>query len=550
MRVALAQLNPVVGDLAGNVGRVRDTLAQVAPQNPDLVVFSELFLLGYPPRDLVSRNWFVKRSERALSAVVELSRKYPDLGVVVGSVVRSGLDTGKGLYNAAVLISGGKELLRQPKSLLPNYDVFDETRYFDSAPVVTTVPFRGEVLGLSVCEDAWNVPEMVGRRVYASDPIASLAQAGATLFVNVAASPYTMGKEELRFRLLSSHCRRHKVPLVSVNQVGANDDLVFDGRSMAIDSSGLALAALPSFQESVTMVDTRLTGSKDGYVPQNRIQSVRDALVLGVRDYVRKCGFERAVIGLSGGIDSAVTCCLAVEALGRENVLGVTMPSEYSSAGSVEDSRRLAQNLGIEFRVIPITPMYRGFLDALREQFAGKAPDVTEENLQARVRSSILMALSNKFGYILLSTGNKSELAVGYCTLYGDMSGGLCVLADVPKTMVYELARLLSRQTELIPQTSISKPPSAELRANQVDADTLPPYEILDQIIDRYVEDGRSATEIIAAGFKPEVVNWVVNAVNRNEYKRRQAAPGIKVTSKAFGTGWRMPIAARYPSDD
>jgi len=550
MKIALAQLNPIVGDLTGNVDRVRDTLAQVAPQRPDLVVFSELFLLGYPPRDLVSRNWFVERSEKALSAVVGLSRKYPDLGVVVGSAVRSRLDTGRGLYNAAVLVSGGRELLCQPKSLLPSYDVFDETRYFDPAPAVATVPFRGEVLGLSVCEDAWNVQEMVGRRVYASDPMARLAQAGATLFVNVSASPFTMGKEELRFRLLSSHCRRHKVPLVFVNQVGANDDLVFDGRSIAIDSSGLALAALPSFQESVTMVDTRLTGSKEAYVPQGRIESVHDALVLGVRDYVRKCGFERAVIGLSGGVDSAVTCCLAVEALGKENVLGVTMPSEYSSAGSVEDSRQLAQNLGIEFRVIPITPMYRGFLEALRGQFAGKAPDVTEENLQARVRSNILMALSNKFGYILLSTGNKSELAVGYCTLYGDMSGGLCVLADVPKTMVYELSRLLTREAELIPQASVSKPPSAELRANQVDTDTLPPYEVLDRIIDRYVEDGQSAAEIIAAGFKPEVVNWVVNAVNRNEYKRRQAAPGIKVTSKAFGTGWRMPIAARYPSDD
>jgi NAD+ synthase (glutamine-hydrolysing) len=547
VKIVLAQLNPVVGDLDGNVGRVRETLAKTVPDRPDLVVFPELFLVGYPPRDLLSRAWFVEKAEAALARVVELSREYPETGLVVGAVVRNRGATGRGLDNAAVLVCGGRELARQAKTLLPTYDVFDEARYFDPATGTRPVPFKGEKLGLTVCEDAWNVPEMLGRRTYDQDPIADLARQGATLLINISASPFTVGKEELRFRLLSEHCRRHRLPLVFTNQVGANDELVFDGRSLAFDSSGRLQKAWPSFAESAAMVDSSQPGAPEEFAPQERIASVHDALVLGIRDYVRKCGFRRVVLGLSGGIDSAVVGSLAVAALGKDNVLGVTLPSEFSSPGSISDSMTLARNLGIRLAQIPITPVYHQYLAALKQEFAGLEPGVAEENIQARVRGNILMALANKLGHLLLSTGNKSELAVGYCTMYGDMSGGLCVLADVPKTMVYELARYINREREVIPQASIDKPPSAELRPNQTDQDTLPPYEVLDAIIEQYVDKGRSPEEIVAAGFASETVHWVVRAVNSSEYKRWQAAPGIKVTSKAFGMGWRMPIAARYP---
>ncbi len=548
MRIVLAQLNPVVGDLAGNVARVQSTLVQVAPDRPDIVVFPELFLVGYPPRDLLNRHWFVEQAEAALARVIELSSQFPDLGIVVGAVVRNHSRSGKGLANAAVLVAGGRELHRQAKALLPTYDVFDEARYFDPAVFSSVVEFKGELLGLTVCEDAWNVPELLGRRAYERDPVIELAGQGATLLVNISASPFTAGKESLRYRLLSGHCRRHGLPLVFVNQVGANDELVFDGRSMVLDRSGLAQAVLPGFEEAVAMSDTTASGRADRFQPQELTQSVHDALVLGIRDYVRKCGFATVVLGLSGGIDSAVVCSLAVAALGKENVVGVTMPSEYSSPGSVTDSRVLAHNLGVRLLEIPITPVYRQYLAALGDEFRGLAPDVTEENIQARIRGNILMALSNKHGYLVLSTGNKSELAVGYCTLYGDMCGGLCVLADVPKTMVYQLARYINRKGEIIPHTIVAKPPSAELRPNQTDQDTLPPYDVLDEIIRRYVDEGESPDQIVAAGFEAETVRWVVRAINSSEYKRWQAAPGIRVTRRAFGIGWRMPVAARYPT--
>ncbi len=546
MKVVLAQLNPVVGDLTGNVSKVRDTLSRVAPGRPDLVVFPELFLAGYPPRDLISRRWFVEKAEAALAQVIELSRNFPEPGIVIGAVVRNQTTSGKGQANAAVLIAGGKELHRQAKTLLPTYDVFDEARYFDPASRSSPVEFRGERLGLTVCEDAWNVPELLGRLPYDRDPVAELAGQGATLLINISASPFTAGKEALRHRLLSGHSYRHGLPLVFVNQVGANDELVFDGRSMALDCSGLVQTVLPGFAEEVEVVDTRIKGSADRFRPQEPVESVHDALVLGIRDYVRKCGFGSVVLGLSGGIDSAVVCCLAVTALGPDNVLGVTMPSEYSSPGSVADSRTLARNLGVRLIEMPITPVYHQYLETLKGEFGKLAPNIAEENIQARVRGNILMALSNKHGHLVLSTGNKSELAVGYCTLYGDMSGGLCVLADVPKTMVYQLARHINRTHQVIPRAIIDKPPSAELRPGQTDQDTLPPYEVLDEIIRRYVDEGHSPDQIIAAGHRPETVHWVVRAVNSSEYKRRQAAPGIRVTSRAFGIGWRMPIAARY----
>lgn len=555
MRIVLAQLNPVVGDVAGNVRRVEHALEHARRLAPELVVFPELMLTGYPPRDLLARKWFIDRVEAGLSDVVRISGRFPGFAIVLGAPVRSARGVGKGLLNAAILLSGGKEQFRQAKSLLPTYDVFDETRYFDPADQVKPARLGNEVLGITVCEDAWGCPtgadesdspEMCEAAVYDRDPVAELARAGATLLVNISASPFTVGKEAVRKRLLAGHASRHRLPVVFVNQIGGNDELVFDGRSMAFDCQGRPQLALAPFQEELAVVETGAGGADSNYVEIDPVGSIHDALVLGVRDYVRKCGFEKAVLGLSGGIDSAVVSCLAAAALGPENVLGVTMPSVYSSRGSVGDSRRLAENLGIELREIGITEAHHAYLNLLKHEFEGREPDVTEENLQARVRGNVLMAISNKLGHMVLATGNKSELAVGYCTLYGDMSGGLCVLADVPKTTVYALAEYINSRRETIPVSIIRKPPSAELRPNQTDQDTLPPYEVLDPIIAGYVDEGRSPEEIVAAGYHRKTVEWVIGAVNRNEYKRRQAAPGLKVTSRAFGTGWRMPIAARY----
>ena len=557
MRVALAQLNPVVGDVAGNLALLQRTLEQVAAERPDLVVFPELFLTGYPPLDLLERSWFVDRAEQALVRVGEISRSCPDAGILVGAPTRARDRTGKPLHNSAVLFVAGREVIRRHKMLLPVYDVFDESRYFGPGTETGLAKLGSETLGISVCEDAWNGTglgtqselsdnSVVSRARYGRNPVAELAKAGATILVTISASPFWAGKEELRYRLISGHAARHGLPYAFVNQVGANDELVFDGRSMVFDAHGEPILVMQPFAEQVAVVDTGGAGSKGGFVPQERVESVYRALVLGVRDYARKCGFRQAVLGLSGGIDSAVACCLAVEALGPDNVLGVTMPSEYSSAGSVEDSRRLAQNLGIRLAEIPISDLHQGYLGALADQFRGRPADEAEENIQARIRGNLLMALSNKFGYLVVATGNKSELAVGYCTLYGDMSGGLAVLADVPKTMVYELARHTNRTRELIPVATIEKPPSAELRPDQTDQDSLPPYEILDEILARYVEDGQSVEQIAAAGLERQTVEQVVGLVRKNEYKRRQAAVGIKVTSKAFGTGRRMPIAAKY----
>jgi NAD+ synthase (glutamine-hydrolysing) len=546
MRVVIAQLNPTIGDYAGNVDKIEQTLAACAADAPDLVVFPELFLCGYPPRDLLERAWFIQQAQDATKRVLELSQRYPVTGILVGVPLPTNRRTGKGLYNSALLIEGGQVLLQQNKSLLPTYDVFDEARYFDPAQATSVVPFHDERLGISICEDAWTDPELWLRPPYDSDPIAVLAEAGATIAVNISASPFWAGKEEIRYRLLSNHARRHGLPLVFVNQVGANDELVFDGRSLHLDSSGNPCTVFPSFVEHVQTVETGRTSHGRSYATQPAIESIYQALVLGIRDYTRKTGFRQVVLGLSGGIDSALACALAAAALGPENVVGVTMPAPYSSGGSVEDSRALARNLGIRFLEIPISEVFAAYLDTLTPFFEGRAPDVAEENIQSRIRGNTLMALSNKFGYLVLTTGNKSELAVGYCTLYGDMSGGLAVIADVPKTMVYELARYVNRTTEIIPQASLTKPPSAELRPNQTDQDTLPPYDILDGILRLYVDEGCSLAEIVERGYKQETVRWVLRAVDRNEYKRWQAAPGLKVTSKAFGMGRRMPVAARY----
>jgi NAD+ synthase (glutamine-hydrolysing) len=547
MKVTLAQLNPIIGDIKGNVKKITTVLEQCNRELPDLVIFPELFVVGYPPRDLLERPWFIRNVQQAIQSLIEISKGYPQMGMLFGAPQPTENRTGRGLYNSALLIYQGKLLFQQSKTLLPNYDVFDEARYFDMATQIDVVPFKDELLGISVCEDAWNDEELWPKRYYPFDPLELLAKKGATMFINISASPFHIGKEEVRFRIFRNHTKKHHVPFVFVNQIGGNDELIFDGRSMVIDRKGNPIDIFPSFKEYVKTIDLCRSGKPAIYTSQDPIESVYEALVLGLHDYIQKCGFSKVIIGVSGGIDSAVVCCLAKEAIGSRNVLGVTMPGPFSSKGSVKDSVKLAQNLNIPLKTISISSIYDSYVTSLSSYLPiGKDVDVTLENVQARIRGNILMALSNKFGYLVLSTGNKSELAVGYCTLYGDMTGGLAVISDVPKTMVYKLAFHINRKKEIIPKSIIDKPPSAELKPDQQDQDTLPPYDILDSILYYYVDQQYSLKEILEMNFDPEIVKWVVNAVNKNEYKRRQASPGLKVTPKAFGMGRRMPIAAQY----
>lgn len=544
MKIVIAQLNPTVGDVAGNLAKLKQALERTREDNPDLIVLPELFLTGYPPRDLLQRPGFLAAAKDGLDEAVKRSADF-EAGILLGAPVRSGRQSGKGLCNAAVLIHRGAVVGVQHKSLLPSYDVFDETRYFDPAAEVAPIEFKKEKLGVTICEDAWNDPQLWGgRRVYTLDPVDKLARQGATVLVNVSASPFETGKEATRLALICGHAKKHGLPFVYANQVGGNDELVFDGNSFAAGAGGGLLAQCPGFRESLCAFETR--GNSVECAATDEIESVYQALALGVADYLAKTGFGRAVVGLSGGIDSALVACIARDALGADNVLGITMPSPYSSRGSVDDSLALAANLGIQCKTIPIVEPFNAYLGALKTHFHGRPSDTTEENLQARIRGTILMAFSNKFGHMVLSTGNKSELAVGYCTLYGDMSGGLSVLADVPKTLVYRLAAHVNRQRELIPQAVIAKPPSAELKLNQTDQDTLPPYDVLDAILHHYIEEHLPPAEIAGLGFDRETVDRVVGMVRNSEYKRRQAAPGLKVTSKAFGAGRRMPVAARY----
>ncbi len=543
MKLALAQINPTVGDISGNSEKIKQTIRQAAGQGAELVIFSELSLVGYPPKDLLMKPRFIDDN---LAAMEEIAQGCGDCAALVGFVARHEGPSGKSLHNAAALLHKGKIGTIYYKQLLPTYDVFDERRYFQPADSEQIIELDGKRIGLTICEDIWQSESGQTGKTYELKPLQCLAEKKVDWVVNMSASPFNMGKHAFRRQLFAGQCRKYNLPLIYVNQVGGNDDLVFDGCSCAFDADGTPITQAKSFAEDLLLLDMDRPEAARCETVLDNIPSIHDALTLGLRDYIHKCGFERVVLGLSGGIDSALTAALAVEALGAENVLGVALPSRYSSEHSLADAKALAQNLNIEFIVISIEQSHAAMEATMSEVFAGLEPDITEENIQARLRGAILMALSNKFRRLLLTTGNKSEMAVGYCTLYGDMNGGLAVISDVPKTMVYELARYINRNGELIPENTIAKPPSAELRPDQKDTDSLPDYAVLDDILQRYIEQDQSPAEIVAAGFDEATVKRIIRLVDISEYKRKQAPPGLKVTSRAFGTGRRMPIAQNY----
>jgi len=542
MKVGLAQINPTVGDFAANTAAILAAYSSLVKGGADIVLTPELALPGYPPLDLLFKSRFVPDN---LAALETLHASVGDVPLLAGCVdVNSG--AGRPFRNAAAILQRGQPVRRVFKSLLPTYDVFDEARYFQPPETHEPVHVAGVACGVTICEDIWG-RDYLPRELYDCDPLASLVTQGAKVILNLSASPFEVGKPRRRFDMLSARARAHRIPIAYCNSVGGNDQLIFDGNSFAVSETGACIAQLPSFRAENALVEIQNPKPET----RNPIfhcdeEELFAALVLGTRDYLAKCGFRSAVLGLSGGIDSAITAVIAAHALGPENVLGVTMPTRYSSEGSVSDSLKLATALGIRCLTIPIEKSFAAFKEQMAPFFEGKPDDVTEENMQPRLRGMTLMALSNKFGHLLLTTGNKSELAVGYCTLYGDMCGGLAVISDVPKMMIYRLARWLNRDREIIPPATIEKAPSAELRPNQRDQDTLPPYEILDPILELLVEDGLSPGEIAARGFHEATVRWVVKRVAQNEYKRAQSVPGLKVTSKAFGVGRRMPVAQRF----
>jgi NAD+ synthetase len=543
MKIALAQINTTVGDFSGNVRRILRAVRRAEKGGASLCVLPEMCIPGYPPRDLLLSRDFVDDNLKALERI---AREVGEMPVIAGFADRNRASVGKGLFNAGAFIRRGAVRQVFHKMLLPTYDVFDESRYFDPADGVTVAEIEGTKAGLAICEDIWNVPELWRQRFYAADPVEMLVKKGAEMLIAISASPFMIGRRALRHSIARSIASRYGIPVYYVNQVGGNDQLVFDGASFALDARGELIARGKAFGEDLVFAESGAPAPARSAGGESTEEAVCAALVLGVRDYARKCGFRDAVVGLSGGIDSAVTACIAVRALGRTHVRGVAMPSMYSSRGSIEDARALADNLGIGFSVVPITPIYRSYIRTLATHLKRRRPDTTEENIQARIRGNILMALSNKFGALVLSTGNKSEMAVGYCTLYGDIAGGLAALSDVPKTLVYGIARHLNARGEIIPAASIAKPPSAELRPGQTDQDTLPPYELLDAVLARYIEQRQSPEEIIAAGYPRRLVCGIIRRVERNEYKRQQAPPGLKITSKAFGYGRRIPLAQRY----
>ena len=545
MKIALAQINTTVGDIAGNEAKILAAYQRGVAVGVELVLVPELAITGYPPRDLLLKSGFIAKN---LAALDRLTAATGHVGLLVGFVGNNDVRPGREATNCVALLQNGKVVATRAKTLLPTYDVFDEDRYFQPAPENTVVEFNGRRIALTICEDIWNDEDFWRDRRYRRNPAMELVAQGAEIIFNISASPWHLGKNQTRFEMLRSLAAKAKRPVLYCNLVGGNDELIFDGASLAFDAEGGLLAQAANFEEDFVVVDTaeaRSSKLKAQSFPCNE-EALYQALVLGLRDYLHKCGFTSAVLGLSGGIDSALTAVLAVEALGKENVRGVSLPSQFSSQGSLDDARVLAERLDIQYEVIPIQPMFEAVKGQMQTAFAGLAEDTTEENIQARLRGLTLMALSNKFGSLLLTTGNKSELAVGYCTLYGDMCGGLAVISDVPKVMVYRLSNWINREREIIPDASITKPPSAELRPNQTDQDSLPPYEVLDAILDEYVVRGHSQAEIIAAGFDAASVARVVKLIDFAEYKRRQAAPGLKVTSKAFGVGRRIPIAQRY----
>ena len=546
MKIALVQINPVIGDFAANCRSIILAAEEAQGRGCELAVFPEMVVSGYPPQDLLERQSFLEDHDRALA---QLIRDLPPLAVIFGCLERREGTKGKPLYNSVVVARGGAIAHRVRKQLLPSYDVFDETRYFEPGSAPSLYQQGNLTFGITVCEDIWH--QAAG--CYSCDPVASLFAGAKTegrridCLINVSASPFQRGKERIRHAIFRSLCSRYQVPLLYVNQVGGQDSLLFDGRSLAMNASSEIVAKCADFMPDMVVVETEgWRGEMHGPVQEEPVAAVYAGLVMGVRDYVRKCGFSSVVLGLSGGIDSALTAAIAVDALGAENVLGVALPSPYSSADSLEDAEALAVRLGCSFQVIPITPLFAAFQEALQPLFAGMAEDLTEQNLQARIRGNLLMALSNKFGHLLLSTGNKSEMAVGYCTLYGDMSGGLAVISDVPKQMVYELARYVNREQVRIPGRTLSKAPTAELKPDQCDQDDLPPYAILDQILEMHLEQGAGLAALVEAGFDESVVRDVLRRIRLNEYKRKQAPMGLKVTSKAFGYGRRYPNVQNY----
>jgi NAD+ synthase (glutamine-hydrolysing) len=541
LRIGLLQLNPTAGDLAGNSARIARAAHEAASAGAGLAITTELALMGYLPRDLLMSEGFIRCSREALASLAAEFAGGPPL--LVGTATPNPAEIGRPLFNSAVLLRHGTVGPAFHKTLLPTYDVFDEDRYFEPAQGPQILDLDGRRIGVSICEDVWNDRDFWCRRRYGRDPVEELVASGAGLVLNLSASPFTAGKQVVRERMLAHLSKRHGLPLVSTNQVGGNDDLIFDGRSSAFDAQGRMFARAKGFCEDVLVVD--IDSSAGSIAPDDFTleAEIWNALVLGVRDYARKTRFERVLLGLSGGVDSSLTAAIAVDALGAESVLGVLMPSRYSSAGSVADALALAANLGIRTVTLPISGIMQTYDAALAGVFEGLPRDVTEENVQSRIRGNLLMALSNKFGSLLLTTGNKSELAVGYCTLYGDMNGGLAVIADLPKMMVYRVARWRNQRRPDIPEAVLLKAPSAELRPDQTDQDSLPPYELLDRILEMHVEQSKSAEEIVAAGFDEPTVRRVLRLVRGAEFKRKQAAPVLKVTSRAFGTGWRMPIA-------
>jgi NAD+ synthase (glutamine-hydrolysing) len=543
MKIALAQFNPTVGDFAGNCRRILQMAREAHSGGADLAVFSELCICGYPPQDLIERPAFVEWNQKELA---RLAQEVP-LPSVVGFVGKSQDSTGKPVANSAAVIDHQKILFVQRKMLLPTYDVFDETRYFQPADSQLAFALGREKLGITICEDIWNDKDFWAQRLYSRDPVAEIAGQGSTILLNISSSPYVVGKRNLRLEMLRATASRHRTPVVYVNQVGGDDSLIFDGSSVAILPDGRIAAQAKSFEEDLVFFDSE-TGAGD-VRPEvtDEVEAVYRALVLGTRDYVRKCGFQKVVIGLSGGIDSSLVATIAADALGPDNVIGVGMPSPYSSEGSLRDAKRLGEASGIRVLSLSITGIFQSYRDTLQSTFAGLPENVAEENIQARIRGNLLMALSNKYGWLVLSTGNKSEMAVGYSTIYGNMAGGLAVISDVPKMMVYELARFANRERERIPPEVFTKAPSAELRFNQTDQDSLPPYDVLDRILKAYVEDLRTPEEIARdSNFALDMVRSVTRLVDRNEYKRKQAPPGLKVTSKAFSVGRRFPLAQKF----